>query len=50
MSATQQPQENEWKPIGDAVGAGDVPVEVIESLCMECHEQVSLSRYLCSSE
>jgi len=39
MSAEQQQQENEWKPIGDAVGAGDVPVEVIESLCMECHEQ-----------
>ncbi|BGP41307.1 nucleolar zinc-finger protein [Rhodotorula kratochvilovae] len=32
-------QENQWRPIGDAVGAGDVPVEVIESLCMECHEQ-----------
>jgi hypothetical protein len=32
--------ENQWRPIGEAVGAGDVPVEVIESLCMECHEQV----------
>ncbi|GAA6036729.1 hypothetical protein JCM8097_003450 [Rhodosporidiobolus ruineniae] len=39
--ATSQPQEtdNQWRPIGEAVGAGDVPVEVIESLCMECHEQ-----------
>lgn len=45
MSAEQQQQENEWKPIGDAVGAGDVPVEVIESLCMECHEQVSIPDY-----
>ncbi|BGP17532.1 hypothetical protein JCM10213_004074 [Rhodosporidiobolus nylandii] len=43
MSTDQQQQqqagENQWRPIGEAVGAGDVPVEVIESLCMECHEQ-----------
>ncbi|GAA5849105.1 hypothetical protein JCM8547_006447 [Rhodosporidiobolus lusitaniae] len=40
-SAPAPPQEgeNQWRPIGEAVGAGDVPVEVIESLCMECHEQ-----------
>ncbi|GAA6010075.1 hypothetical protein JCM10207_007547 [Rhodosporidiobolus poonsookiae] len=40
-TADQQPAEsdNQWRPIGEAVGAGDVPVEVIESLCMECHEQ-----------
>ncbi|GAA5827470.1 hypothetical protein JCM11251_003825 [Rhodosporidiobolus azoricus] len=37
--ATDEQQDNQWKPIGEAVGAGDVPVEVIESLCMECHEQ-----------
>ncbi|GAA5957041.1 hypothetical protein JCM8115_003938 [Rhodotorula mucilaginosa] len=34
----QQPQ-SQWRPIGEAVGAGDVPVEVIESLCLNCHEQ-----------
>ncbi|GAA5992378.1 hypothetical protein JCM11641_002143 [Rhodosporidiobolus odoratus] len=34
-----QQQQDQWRPIGEAVGAGDVPVEVIESLCMECHEQ-----------
>ncbi|BGO92604.1 hypothetical protein NBRC10512_004298 [Rhodotorula toruloides] len=42
-TAADQAQENQWKPIGAAVeetvGAGDVPVEVIESLCMQCHEQ-----------
>ncbi|GAA5924737.1 hypothetical protein JCM1841_004132 [Sporobolomyces salmonicolor] len=37
--STDQQQQSEWKPIGEAVGAGDVNVEVIESLCMECHEQ-----------
>lgn len=39
MSTEQQQHDNQWRPIGEAVGAGDVPVEVIESLCMECHEQ-----------
>ncbi|GAA5905998.1 zinc finger-containing protein ZPR1 [Sporobolomyces salmoneus] len=41
MSSEQQQQQqpNEWKPIGETVGAGDVPVEIIESLCIECHEQ-----------
>lgn len=34
----EQPQ-SQWRPIGEAVGAGDVPVEVIESLCLNCHEQ-----------
>ncbi|GJN90140.1 hypothetical protein Rhopal_003139-T1 [Rhodotorula paludigena] len=38
MSAPAQ-DDSQWRPIGEAVGAGDVPVEVIESLCMECHEQ-----------
>ncbi|BGP01085.1 Zinc finger protein ZPR1 [Rhodotorula toruloides] len=42
-TAADQSQENQWKPIGAAaeetVGAGDVPVEVVESLCMQCHEQ-----------
>lgn len=37
--AQAQAQESQWRPIGEAVGAGDVPVEVIESLCLECHEQ-----------
>jgi zinc finger protein len=40
QSQTEQPV-SEWKPIGETVGAGDVPVEIIESLCIECHEQVS---------
>jgi len=40
MSTAQQQQgDSQWRPIGEAVGAGDVNVEVIESLCMECHEQ-----------
>ncbi|GAA5907460.1 hypothetical protein JCM8208_001383 [Rhodotorula glutinis] len=39
MSTEQQQQDSQWRPIGEAVGAGDVNVEVIESLCMECHEQ-----------
>ncbi|GAA5876176.1 hypothetical protein JCM3774_003519 [Rhodotorula dairenensis] len=39
-SAEQQQQpQSQWRPIGEAVGAGDVPVEVIESLCLNCHEQ-----------
>ncbi|SCZ87395.1 BZ3500_MvSof-1268-A1-R1_Chr2-2g04861 [Microbotryum saponariae] len=29
----------QWRTIGEAVGAGDLPVDVIESLCYECHEQ-----------
>lgn len=45
-TAADQAQENQWKPIGAAVeetvGAGDVPVEVIESLCMQCYEQVRI--------
>lgn len=37
--AAAQAPESQWRPIGEAVtGAGDVPVEVIESLCMNCHE------------
>jgi len=33
---------NEWKPIGMSVQATEdgPPVEVVESLCMKCHEQV----------
>ncbi|SCV70263.1 BQ2448_1657 [Microbotryum intermedium] len=37
-----QPEDvpvEQWKTIGEAVGAGDLPVDVIESLCYECHEQ-----------
>ncbi|KDE05731.1 hypothetical protein MVLG_03964 [Microbotryum lychnidis-dioicae p1A1 Lamole] len=37
-----QPEDvpvEQWRPIGEAVGAGDLPVDVIESLCYECHEQ-----------
>lgn len=35
--------DSEWKPIGMSVQATEdgPPVEVIESLCMECHEQAS---------
>lgn len=35
--------KNEWKPIGMSVQATEdgPPVEVVESLCMQCHEQVS---------
>lgn len=49
--------QNEWKPIGMSVQATEdgPPVEVIESLCMKCHEQVStqellMSIVLCSSD
>ncbi|GAA5992897.1 hypothetical protein JCM10908_001395 [Rhodotorula pacifica] len=39
-AATQQEQPpSQWRPIGEAVGAGEVNVEVIESLCLNCHEQ-----------
>lgn len=39
---TDAPQ-TEWKPIGMSVQATEdgPPVEVVESLCMQCHEQVS---------
>ncbi|KAK4057536.1 nucleolar zinc-finger protein [Microbotryomycetes sp. JL221] len=37
MSDTQD--DLQWRPIGEAVGAGDLPVEEVQSLCMRCHEQ-----------
>lgn len=63
-SAAPNKDDNEWRPIGEAVGAGNLPgefmqscraagpsltslaplVDVIESLCMQCHEQVHSNR------
>lgn len=52
MATTAEEQQQDFFPtIGNAVGKEDeddfAPVDQIESLCMECHEQVSTGS--CSS-
>jgi hypothetical protein len=54
MATTAGEQQNDFFPtIGNAVGKEDdddfAPVDQIESLCMECHEQVSTASGSCGT-